>query len=299
MLISSTDIVSMCAKLGALSANQAGLQPADFLNLANLVMMTMTSELYAAREDYLTYTEKLPIVGLQAYYRVPPRALNGNIRHLWFEDIDGTRGRLFVKALEDIEFYNATATGTSPNAYMMHGNDIVLLPTPANSRGNLVVSYPFRPNQLVDATTCQQITLITGQTVTVSNIPTNFGNVLYDIIDHRSGNGIVAYDLLGSVNVAARTITFTGDISKVQVGNWLALAGQSPYAMIPEEGHPLLAETTVLRVEMLRGNKARIANSSSIVQDARRAWDALLLSRVLSKPMPAGSGGAQFPLRPW
>ena len=60
-------------------------------------------------------------------------------------------------------------------------SDVVPVPIPANA-GSLVVTYPFRPNQLVDASTCQQIVSIAGNTVTLNNIPSGFtSGAAYDV----------------------------------------------------------------------------------------------------------------------
>lgn len=297
MLISSTSIIQMCSKLAALSSNQAGLASLDFLNLANLVMMVLTSELLAAREEYLIYSESLPVTAGDATIRIPYRAVNGEIRHLWFEDGTGTRTRLWGQAIEDMEDYQTGVLG-SPRGFYVMGNQIVLLPTP-DTNGSLVVAYPFRPSTLVDSSTTQTITGIASNVVTLPNMPANFvSGALYDIIDHTSGNGIVYYDLVGTIS--GSTITFPIPVSpNASIGNFIALASQSPIPMLPEEGHGLLLETTVLRLEMIRGNAARIKNSSAVVADARKAWDMLLLNRVVSKAAPAGSGGPQFPMRPF
>lgn len=296
MIVTSTTLVQMCSKLGVLSSNQAGLSTADFLSFANLVMMVLTSELLAAREEFLIYSESLAVTAGNASVRVPYRAVNGEIRHLWFEDGSGNRTRLWAQAIEDMENYSATATG-SPSGFYMMGNQIVLLPTP-NANGSLIVAYPFRPNQLVDSSTTQSITGIAGNVITVPNIPTNFvSGALYDIIDHTSGNGIVYYDLVGTVS--GSTLTFPTAVPKAAVGNYVALANQSPVPMLPEEGHGLLLESTVMRLEMIRGNTARVKNSAAIIADSRKAWDMLISNRVVSKAHPSGSGGQQFPLRPF
>jgi hypothetical protein len=297
MIITSTQIVQMCTKLSALSSNQAGLVTADFLSFANLIMSVLTSELLAAREEYLIYQESLAVVTGDATVRVPYRAVNGEIRHLWFEDSTGARTRLDARTIEDNENYNANDTGPPDGFYIM-GNQIVLQPPPSLN-GSLVVAYPFRPNQLVDASTTQSISVIAGNVVTVPNIPSNFiTGGLFDIIDNASGNAIVYYDQVGTIS--GNTITFPVNVSlNAVVGNYVCQANQSPVPMLPEEGHTLLLETTVLRLEMIRGNAARIKNSTAIVTDARKAWDLLLLNRVVSKAKATGAGGQQFPLRPW
>jgi hypothetical protein len=298
MIVNSTQIVALCSKLGALSSSQANLQASDFLAFSNLVISTLVGEVLGAREEYLVFQDVLPVTAGQTSYRIPYRAVNGEVRHLWFEDGSGSRFRLYAKAIEDMENYLTTSTGYPDGFYVM-GNNIELMPPP-NVNGTLVMAYPFRPNLLVDATTTQSVIAVdkVNNIVTVPNIPPNFINgALYDLIDHLSGNGIVHYDLVGSIS--GNTISFPTPIPDVAVGNYIAQAGQSPVPMIPEEGHPLLLEMTVLRTEMVRGNQARVKNSSAIIQDARKSWEALLNNRIVSKAHPAGSGGAQYPLRPY
>lgn len=296
MIITSTIIVQMCSKFAALSSNQAGLGTADFLQIANLVMNTLTSEIMAAREEFLIYQESIAVAAGVTSVRVPYRAINGDLRHLWWEDGAGNRTRLNANAIEDMEDYSVTATGT-PSGFFMMGNSVILLPIPVTS-GSLVVAYPFRPNQIVDATQAQSITAVAGNTITVPSIPTTWlDGMPFDIVDSASGNGIVYYDLIGAI--VGNTITFPTAIPNALVGQYLTWANQSPVPMIPEEGHGLLLETVVMRLEMIRGNKDRVKNSGAVVADARKAWDALLRNRVISKAHPAGSGGQQFPSRPW
>lgn len=298
MIITSTNIVQLCSKLAALSSNQANLSSEDFLNFANMTITVLVSEVLGAREEYLIYSDVVPVTQGKTTYRIPYRAVNGEVRHLWYESQAGSRMRLYPKSIEDMENYTALTIGEPTGFYVM-GNNIVLLPTP-DVDGSLVMAYPFRPNLLVDAMTTQSILTVdtVNNNITVPNIPANFTNgAKYDVIDHQSGNGIVYYDLVGSIS--GTTINFPTSIQNVQVGNYVALAGQSPVPMIPEEGHPLLLETTVMRVEMVRGNSTRVKNSTLIIQDARKAWEGLLNNRIVSKAHPAGSGGAQFPLRPW
>jgi len=296
MILTSTQLVTLASQWAALSSNQANLASSDFLTIANIITSTLTAECLAAREEYLLYEEKDAVTAGIAQYRIPYRSVNGEIRHLWYEDLEGNRYRLFGMAVEDIENYQALTTGTPGGFYVM-GNTVNLLPTPSTN-GNLVFIYPFRPSTLVAQVGTQAIISTGSTSVTVSNMPVGFTNgALYDIIDHLSGNGIVYYDLVGSIS--GTTVSFTQSIPNVAVGNYIALAQQSPVPMLPEEGHPLLLETLIMRLEMIRGNTARIKNSSAMVQDARKQWDALLANRVVSKAHTAGSGGPQYPVRPY
>lgn len=296
MILTSTTLCLACSKFAALSSNQANLSTADFLQIANLIVSSLTSQILSAREEYLIYQESLPVVAGTDSYRIPYRAVNSEVRHLWFEDNDLNRTRIYRKQMEDIEDYSSTSSGPPTGFYVM-GNHIKLLPSPSIA-GTLHIAYPFRPNLLVDTVGTQTVLTKSTSSLTVANMPTTFTNgALYDIIDHSSGNGIVYYDLVGSIS--GTTLSFPTAIPNAAVGNYIALANQSPVPMIPEEGHSLLLEMAVLRVEMIRGNTARVKNSSSMVQDARKSWEGLLENRIVSKAHVAGSGGAQFPLRPW
>lgn len=288
----------MCSKVATLSSNQANLQNSDFLAFADLVVDSLCSEILSAREEYLVYSEPFAIAAGQSQARIPYRSINGTVRHLWWEDGTGQRFRLWSKMPEQLEYYNSLTSIGTPDSFYVQGNYLYLLPTPITA-GTLMLSYPFRPNDLTDVSNAQQIISFTGSTASVANIPSTWtSGALYDVIDHRSGNGIIAYDLTGTT--ASNTITFNKTlVGLAQVGNYIAPAGTTPVPMLPEEAHGLLLEQTVLRVEILRGNAARIKNSAALVQDARKSFDRLLSNRVISKAHPAGGMNPNLPLRPY
>jgi hypothetical protein len=284
--------VQTCAKVAALSTNQANLATSDFLTFANLVVDGLASEILAAREEFLLFQDSLAVTAGQQGYRIPYRALNGIIRHMWFEDGTTNRWYLYPLAIESIENYATNEAGT-PHGFFVQGNQIMLLPTP-NISGTLQMIYPFRPSNLVDVSTTATITAINGSTVTFANMPTNFASGLqYDIIDHLAGNGIVGYDL--PAVVSGNTLIFANLPANAAVGNYVALAQQSPVPMLPDEADPLLLEMTVLRIEIIRGNPARIKNSAALVQDKRKGFDQLLANRIISKPHPTGGMSPMLP----
>lgn len=298
-MLNSNSIVQMCAKIAALSSNQANLQAADFLSFADLVVDTLCAEIMSSREEFLIYQEPIAVAANQSTVRIPYRALNGIVRYLWWEDGTGQRSRMWAKALEDIENYNTFTSFGTPIGFYLQGNSIILLPTP-NIAGTLQVAYPFRPNDLTDVSNTQQIITINGITATVANIPSTWVNGgLYDIIDNRSGNGIIAYDLVGSIS--GSTISFNQSLAVASPGQYIAPAGTTPIPMLPEEAHNLLLEMTVLRIEVIRGNPQRVKNSASLVQDARKGFDHLLSNRVIGKPHATGGGSPHLPrgMRPY
>lgn len=291
-MLTSTQIVQTCAKVAALSTNQANLATSDFLNFANLVVDGLASEVLAAREEFLMFQDSLAVTAGQQAYRMPYRALNGIIRHLWYEDGTGNRFYLAPKMIEQIEDYTSTETGT-PNSFYVMGNYLMLLPTP-NASGTLQLIYPFRPNDLVDESSTQALTAVSSNAAQVANVPTNFvSGALYDIIDHRSGNGVLYYDV--QAFISGNLMSFNQNVPNASVGDFIALAQQTPVPNLPEEAHSLLLEMTVLRVEIVRGNQARIKNSAALVQDNRKGFDQLLANRIISKPHATGGQSPHLP----
>lgn len=297
MIINSSQLVLQVQKLGALSSNQAGLVPSDIYFYANLMASDLVADILKTREEYLIFKDSIPVTVGNDTYRIPYRSLGGTVRHLWFEDSSGNRTKLDPAFEENIESYSAADTDT-PSRFYIFGNSIVLLPKP-NVIGNLFVAYPFRPNQLVDSATTTTITLVNSPTsFNVTNAAAlGTGSVILDIIDARSGNGIIAYDQ--PATISANTLTFSNALPTAAVGNYVALANQAPVFMAPEETHPYLLELTVLRVEQLRGNDSRAKNSIQRVQQAKATCESLLDQRVVSKPHPAGGGNPLAPQRWW
>ena len=297
MIITTSNLVAMCSKMAALSSNQANLATSDFLNFANLIQQNLAAEILAAREEYLIFQDSVPVSASVATLRIPYRALNGVVRHLWFEDsaVPTNRWRLWAKEIENIEDYSTTVTG-NPDSFYVMGSNIVLLPLPV-AAGTLQINYPFRPNQLVDSTTCTTVSTVTQTTrtsMTVPNVPTNFvSGGTYDIIDNLSGNGIIYYDQ--TAFISGNLMTFSNSLPNIAVGQWVAQANQSPVPMLPEEAHPLLLESTIMRIEIIRGNAQRIKNSAALIQDARRAFDLLLDNRIISKAHSVGGNNPFMP----
>lgn len=297
MIITTSIIVTQCKKLGALSSNQAGLTNDDFLTYANLAMDELLADIMAVREDYILFVDAIPVTAGNDTYRIPYRAIASTARHVWFVDSGGSRRKLGAKYPENIEDYAVAAQSDTPDGVFVMGNSLVLLPVP-DLPGTLEVMYPFNPNQLVDSTTTTTITAVNTltNTITLNSAPSALVTGAFDIIDHLSGNGIIYYDIQGTVT--GSQIIFNQAVPRIAVGNYVALAGQAPVPMIPEVAHPLLLEMTVLRIEILRGNANRIKVQQTKVDGMHKTLIALIgQSRIVSKAHPVGGGNPMLPMR--
>jgi hypothetical protein len=247
----------------------------------------MCSELVAQNENFLVYQDTITATAGQALYRLPYRALGGALTHIVWQNPDGSRNPVSRQELQDIDSFNANDQ-TTPGRFYITNNYINILPTPTVS-GSLIVFYPFLPSPLVVESAAPAITAINyaTNTVTVGNVPSNFiTGIKYDVIDHLQGNGIVYYDLVG--NISGSTIVFTQAIPNVNVGNYLAVAQQSPVPMVPEVLHKYVVELTVARIEIQRGSTERAKLAGAIIQDIKQRLPLLVGNRLKSKPKTLG-----------
>jgi hypothetical protein len=112
----------------------------------------------------------------------------------------------------------------------------------------------LRPGTLVLTSAAAQVTAIsvgaTSTVVTVGVIPATFvASATVDFIQGNQGNATLGMDV-DITNVAGTQITFdAADVpSKLVVGDWIALAGQSPVLQLPDDCYPLFETRVCERV---------------------------------------------------
>jgi hypothetical protein len=287
LILTSSAIVAQIQNYAGLGINQAGLTSAQIMQYATLEMEWMCSEIIGQNENFLVYQDSIPATAGQALYRFPYRAIGGVLNHIAWENTDGSKNILDRAELQDTDWFNATDE-TFPQRFYVTGNYINILPTPTIN-GTLEVFYPFMPSPLTIESACPAIISVdyASNSVTVASAPSNFANQInYDIIDHLPGNGIVYYDLLGSVS--GNTITFPQAIPNVQVGNYIAQAQQSPVPMVPEVLHKYVVELTAARIEIQRGSTERAKLAAAVIQDIKQRLPLLIGNRLKSKPKSVG-----------
>jgi len=193
----------------------------------------------AAREEYFVVTHDYALVAGQASYALPSRAMSGVIREVKLlrdtDIIDLPR-----VALDEI----TTVASGQPSRWYVQGNHIVLDPTPDTAL-TLRCWWYLRPSRLVPTAECAVITAVGASSVTVA-IPTGWTAAnTFDLIRGRAPYDLLRLDLAAS-SAAAGVITFTTSVpTTVSVGDYVALAGESCFPALPEEGHVALVQSTI------------------------------------------------------
>lgn len=248
------------------------------------------------KDNYLTAKAVVPLTTARVKYPLPERALGNKLNDMSYSS-DGLNEYEMTQINSD-EKYSGIGM-TSNTGYMrqfyMQGDSIVLYPdTNSTIGGFLYFYYYMRPNSLVKDAAVGTITSIdrTLGTITLNSVPTAYLiDSTYDFIKRNSphsimtkSSGVPAIDLeITNIQISAKIITLanSADIpTDLKVGDYLALAGESPIPNIPTELHMVLAQRVACRVLEAIGDTAGLANADKKLQEMEGKTGVLLDSRV-------------------
>ena len=214
----------------------------EILEIAYDVLLTDVQPMIInIREEY--YVKKTNVTVSDGYntYPINTRALGLTLRELKYIDSASQINNLVRLAPEDI---NDSQSG-KPYAFYLEGVNVILYPTP-NESGTLVQSYFQRVSKPVETSSCAAITAIDTATGIVTATPPSTWTTSnsFDLISRNNGNDTLAKDLTATA-VGGSSITFTASNlpSSLAVGDYIALAGESPYIQVPDE---LISYVTLL-----------------------------------------------------
>lgn len=276
----SDDLVASIKLRGRLPTSQTTFTAARLLKLCDEeIALGLVPQLLAARENYFLYPYTQAIVSGTATYRVPNRAIGVKLKAVQLVDNSGNIANIPEISYEDRGNYTNSSSNTP--VFYFQGNSVVLVPTPATT-GQYTLSTPFfiRPNSLVPVASCAKITVIAGSTITVASTPSTFvSGISVDFIKADGGFECAAIDR-AVTTVAGTTFTMTvAPPSTLAVGDYIALAGESPIPQLPAELHPLLSlRVTAIALEAL-GFVNEMAAVQKKLEAAQKAVESLLTPR--------------------
>jgi hypothetical protein len=291
LVYTSDDLLEAVKNSGMIpEAQSTGCTDPDILDhLSAVLQSTIALELLKIREEYYVTTER---IAAATEVRIPHRAMGGKIRDLAY--VEGS-DRQYLNAIprEDLPDYDSPQ---GVEGYYLEGNYIKLVP-PATVSGYLEIAYFMRPNDLVENTDARQVTVVSGQTVTLASaIPDTWTTAnTFDIHSQYSGAELKVWDATASVVGAVpltNQITFTTAISgttygthAVAVGDWVCLAGESVVPALPRELHPVLVRGACLRLAEAFGDSQALQYHGVLFQsDLTRALK-VFEGRVEGKPL--------------
>jgi hypothetical protein len=246
----------------------------------------MAQLLMSVREEFFVTDYDVTTVANQSGYRIPPRAVGSKVRQVLVSNGSGYQilQRVEPRAKWDYQFSGAGA----PVAYFLKGTTIELLPTPSAGL-TLRMQYFRRPNTVVYDDECGLITAINTGTrvVTISASVDDFSSSeTYDFIRGEPGFETLAMDQAAAVSGGGTTLTFTNTLpTDLAVGDYVALAGQTPIPQLPVEMHQLLAQRTVVKVLEAMGDP-KVSTAKSMCDEER--------ARALTMLTPRSEGDSKY-----
>jgi hypothetical protein len=269
----------------------------DLLAFANEEMLIgLVPSILQMKDDYLTAKAVTPLNSPQVKYPLPERSLGNKLRDVAYSS-DGINEYEMTQINSD-EKYSGIGM-TSNTGYMrqfyMQGDSIVLYPdTNSTIAGFLYFYYYMRPNTLVKDAAVAAISNINRTTgeITVSNLPTTYTiSSTFDFVKRNSPHSIMtkpdntpSIDLVvTNIQNSAKIITLSNakDIPfNLQVGDYIALAGETCIPNVPTELHSVLAQRVACRVLEAIGDTAGLTNANNKLQEMEGKTGILLDSRV-------------------
>lgn len=242
--------------------------------------------LMSVREEYFVTSEDISVVSGTSRYSIPERSAGQGIRDIIWIDAEGNQNPMTQITLEDGEWDTNNGTNGVPYAYRVEWDSIVLSPD-VTSSGTMRVMYVVSPGDLVATSEAVQITGINTltNTVSASTVPATWtGSETVDIIRGSAG---CEYLAIGSTitNISGTDITLSALPTGLQVGDWIALEGESPVPQLPRDLVPLLAQKVVVSV-------LESMNQRGAAETAEARFQKLITS-AMSMISPRVKGGAK------
>lgn len=215
----------------------------------------MVTLLSGIREEWFVRSKDYTLGNNQVTFAIPPRSVGSSIRQVLLGS--APNNWIVLQRVEPKQSYNAYY-GLTPSTfgnsgmgpgYIFENTNIKLL-SASYGGPTLRIMYFLRPNRLVLETSCGLITDIdtTTNEVTLSSAPTTFTDgTSYDFIHSEPGFDTLAFDQ--TADIAGNVLTFDDALpDDLAVGDYVALAGESPIPQLPVELHSLLAQRVVTKI---------------------------------------------------
>lgn len=257
MSYTTTDLIASIKRRASVPTNQNLFSNDDFLSLANEEMnINLIPQLLSIKEEYFVADYDVTVTSGTSSYSIPTRAIGLKLRDVQL--ISNGNVSSLPRLYED----DRASTSEQRTGFYLKGNNVVISPTPANSSDTLRLSHFRRPNELVTTAECAQISSIdiNNNQVTVSTLPSTIStSTVIDFI--RGSNGFECLGIDYTVSgVSGTTVTFTSLPTSLAVGDWIALAQETPIPQIPVELHSVLAQMVAVKcLEAMGDSKVEIA----------------------------------------
>jgi hypothetical protein len=289
-------LLPMLRLLPLMPSVQALFSNQDLVNVLDFEMGSKILPLIDNQaEEYFIARNDIPYIQSARVYPLPVRATADKLRSVSFVDSNHNEIRIPRLRPEDI-MSNVNSTGLAINPalwgfYLQNDQIILYLGSFTGSSQAykfLRLRYVRMPNTLVLEAACGQITNVTGNVITVGNIPVTFTTgMTYDIISNSPQMFTSKGDDLTVTSIVGNVITFTAlpevDAPNLgpQIGDWVCLAMQSPIPQIPfKPGFQFLLQLSAAKCLEIHGDTQGFNIAMSQAADMKEFFISVITPRV-------------------
>lgn len=289
-------------KLGCMvPVDQIALSDEDILFLASEELeLDVVSSVLKAREEYYVYNKQYE-KNDTGRYAIPSRAAGSRLRSVFLKDNNNNLYRCSEISVDEVplvqnNYYNQ---GFWDPMFYIENDEVVFLNNTAQSLNAQYVElrYYLEPNSLVLPERCLKITAIDTNTGTIQveerQIPSNIEpDTLIDFVQYRPSNKIKSFDI-NVVSVSSNTpvnsqkyiVVDPSDLpSDLEVGDWIASAGETPVPQLVANLRPLLSQATICRILESQGDNNNIVVAQKKLKDMVSSMKTLVQDRTEGNP---------------
>lgn len=269
---------------GLLPSSEESAQSTKLLALMNREQRLYLAQLLlSARESYQVTSVDTSVALGATRVRLPSKAIGAAIKRV--EKVQSNGDLALLTPFND-DRKDERGQFSGPGDYYLEGNHLVFFEALA-AAATLRITYFRRMNTLVLAESAGRVASFNSgaKTVTLTSVPTGWsGTQSYDVIQ-----GSPHFDTLAaseSASLAGSVLTFTNALpSELAVGDYVALAGETPICQAPLELHDVLvARTTYMWVKAKGDPKVSVAKEA--LDEVRALALSLIQPRVTSSAKP-------------
>lgn len=253
MAYTTTELVANIKTRAAVPTSQSTYTVAKILGIADAELRSyMLPLVMKSQEAYYQYDVDTTL-NATGIYDIPTRAVGGKVVNCALLDGDSRLDLAWITE-EGLQRYDQTNRGR-PGVYIKR-NQVILVPATGTQYTTIRITIIIRPGQFVETSAAAQITAIDTGTNTLTfasgTIPAAFvTSATFDLIQAKPHFDHLAIDQTAAT-ITGTTMIFSSLPSRLAVGDWVSLAGESPIVQVPVELQPLLeqcAANTILRAQ--------------------------------------------------
>lgn len=270
--------------MGSIPDDPHTFEPEAMAKIADVLMqLKAVPTLMAANAkhflDYVDYTTTSEVT-----YDIPKAAINRNLADVVYVKQDGSESPLTIIDYQT-DIRERGGLRYPYGAAYIRGDQLILYPESQAGR-TLRLYFHRLPGQLVLEEAAAQITAVDTGTgdVTTGGLPSTWTTAnTFDFIQGDPGFRLRAEDVTAS-SVSSPTLTVpTAVAAELQVGDWVALHGESPIPQIPVEAHALLAQLVLVKVLEAMGD-SKHKTSLAELAEMMAAYRTMTSPRVATAP---------------